>query len=65
MSWILSKEGQSSYLKATGIIEKAIVEELMAFREELTEGQIKLIAHEAAREAAKRLIDAKSLSSFL
>ena len=64
MSWILSKEGQT-YLGITQIIEKVIVEQLMAFREELSEGQIKLIADCAAREAAKRLIDGKTLSSFL
>ena len=40
---------------ATNIIERAILEELEAFKEELTTGQRKLIADCAAREALRRL----------
>jgi hypothetical protein len=55
MGWILTEQGQR-YLKSINIIEKAIIEQLTTCRVGLTDGQIKLIAHESARSSARELV---------
>ena len=58
MSWILSAEGQA-HLKREKTIEAVILEQLESYRDELTSSQRKLIAHQCAREAARRISESE------